>query len=89
MMGFAFILSLCSTSDAFVASAFTHTFTVGPLVSFLVLGPMLDFKSLLMLSATFKTKFVIGLSLLVMTLVFIGSVAVNALWVDSRLRMKD
>ncbi|MGE7822681.1 permease [Paenibacillus sp. NPDC093718] len=79
MMGFAFILSLCSTSDAFVASAFTHTFTVGPLVSFLVLGPMLDFKSLLMLSATFKTKFVIGLSLLVMTLVFIGSVAVNAL----------
>ena len=85
MMGFAFILSLCSTSDAFVASAFTHTFTVGPLVSFLVLGPMLDFKSLLMLSATFKTKFVIGLSLLVMTLVFIGSVAVNALWVDRRL----
>lgn len=79
MMGFAFILSLCSTSDAFVASAFTHTFTVGPLVSFLVLGPMLDFKSLLMLSTTFKTKFVIGLSLLVMTLVFIGSVAVNAL----------
>ncbi len=79
MMGFAFILSLCSTSDAFVASAFTHTFTVGPLVSFLVLGPMLDFKSLLMLSATFKTKFVIGLCLLVMTLVFIGSVAVNAL----------
>ncbi|MEC0202870.1 permease [Paenibacillus lautus] len=79
MMGFAFILSLCSTSDAFVASAFTHTFTVGPLVSFLVLGPMLDFKSLLMLSATFKTKFVIGLSLLVITLVFIGSVAVDAL----------
>lgn len=80
MMGFAFILSLCSTSDAFVASAFTHTFTVGPLVSFLVLGPMLDFKSLLMLSATFKTKFVIGLSLLVITLVFTGSVAVNALF---------
>ncbi|MGC6587311.1 permease [Paenibacillus sp. Dod16] len=53
--------------------------SVGPLVSFLVLGPMLDFKSLLMLSTTFKTKFVIGLSLLVMTLVFIGSVAVNAL----------
>lgn len=80
MMGFAFILSLCSTSDAFVASAFTHSFSVGPLVSFLVLGPMLDFKSLLMLSATFKTKFVIGLSLLVITLVFIGSIAVDALF---------
>ena len=40
-------------------------------------GPRPDagFQNLLMLSATFKTKFVIGLSLLVITLVFIGSVA--------------
>lgn len=79
MMGFAFVLSLCSTSDAFVASAFTHTFSIGPLVSFLVLGPMLDFKGLLMLLATFKAKFVIWLSLLLIVLVFIGSVAVNVL----------
>lgn len=28
MMGFAYILSLCSTSDAFVATAFSHTFTL-------------------------------------------------------------
>lgn len=77
MMGFAFILSLCSTSDAFVASAFSHVLTTGPLLSFLVLGPMLDFKSLLMLFATFRPKFVIGLSLLIIVLVFAGSVAVN------------
>lgn len=79
MMGFAFVLSLCSTSDAFVASAFTHAFSVGPLVSFLVLGPMLDFKGLLMLLATFKLKFVILLSLLLIVLIFIGSVAVDFL----------
>lgn len=77
MMGLAFVLSLCSTSDAFVASAFTHTFTVGPLVSFLVLGPMLDFKTLLMLSAAFRTKFVIGLSIVIVMLVFVGSLIVN------------
>lgn len=79
MMGFAFVLSLCSTSDAFVASAFTHTFSIGPLVSFLVLGPMLDFKGLLMLLASFKFKFVIWLVLLLIVLVFVGSVAVNYL----------
>lgn len=79
MMGFAFVLSLCSTSDAFVASAFTHTFSAGPLIAFLVLGPMLDFKGLLMLFATFKTRFVIGLSLLLMVLILFGSVAANYL----------
>lgn len=80
MMGFAFVLSLCSTSDAFVASAFTHAFSIGPLLSFLVMGPMLDFKGLLMLLATFRIKFVIGLCLLVIVLVLIGSVAIDFLY---------
>lgn len=73
MMGFAYVLSLCSTSDAFVASAFSHTFALGPLISFLVLGPMLDFKSTLMLLSTFRTRFVIGLSVAIVLLVFTGS----------------
>ncbi|MFM9281017.1 permease [Paenibacillus jiagnxiensis] len=77
MMGFAYVLSLCSTSDAFVASAFVHSFTAGPLVSFLVLGPMLDFKGTLMLLSTFRLRFVIGIGGLIILLVFTGSVAVN------------
>ncbi|MCM3203279.1 permease [Paenibacillus sp. CC-CFT742] len=79
MMGFAFVLSLCSTSDAFVASAFSHTFALGPLISFLVLGPMLDFKSTLMLLSTFRTRFVIGLSIAIIVLVFAGSWLINLL----------
>jgi uncharacterized membrane protein YraQ (UPF0718 family) len=79
MMGFAYVLSLCSTSDAFVASAFSHTFALGPLISFLVLGPMLDFKSTLMLLSTFRTRFVIGLSMAIIVLVFAGSWLVNIL----------
>ena len=79
MMGFAYVLSLCSTSDAFVASAFSHTFALGPLLSFLVLGPMLDFKSTLMLLSTFRTRFVIGLSLAIIILVFAGSWFINLL----------
>lgn len=79
MMGLAYVLSLCSTSDAFVASAFSHTFALGPLLSFLVLGPMLDFKSTLMLLSTFRTRFVIGLSLAIIALVFAGSWLINLL----------
>ena len=79
MMGFAYVLSLCSTSDAFVASAFSHTFALGPLISFLVLGPMLDFKSTLMLLSTFRTRFVIGLSIAIIVLVFAGSWLINLL----------
>jgi uncharacterized membrane protein YraQ (UPF0718 family) len=80
MMGFAYILSLCSTSDAFIASSFFNTFTKGSLLTFLVLGPMLDFKSTLMLLSVFKKKFVLMLSLLIAVLVFIGSICVERLF---------
>ncbi|MFC5471229.1 permease [Cohnella suwonensis] len=73
MMGFAFILSLCSTSDAFVASSFASTFSAGSLLTFLVFGPMLDFKSTLMLLSLFKTRFVLYLAALIAILVFIGA----------------
>ncbi|MCD1260372.1 permease [Paenibacillus athensensis] len=65
MMGFAYVLSLCSTSDAFVASSFTGLFTKGSLLTFLVFGPMLDMKSTLMLLSVFKTRFVLLLALLI------------------------
>ncbi|MDP4097260.1 permease [Paenibacillus sp. P96] len=79
MMSFAYVLSLCSTSDAFVASSFIHSFTAGPLISFLVLGPMLDFKGTLMLWSTFRLPFVIGIGVVIIVLVFIGSVLVNSM----------
>ncbi len=61
MMAFAFVLSLCSTSDAFVAASFSTTFSVGSLLTFLVFGPMLDLKSTFMLLSTFKARFVLTL----------------------------
>lgn len=74
MMGFGFILSLCSTSDAFVASSFSGTFSTGSLLAFLVFGPMMNLKGILMLLTAFKTKFVILLILLVTAVVFAGSI---------------
>jgi uncharacterized protein len=78
MMGFAYILSLCSTSDAFVASSFASTFSGGSLLAFLVFGPMLDFKSTLMLLSVFRVKFVILLISLVVITVLIGSILMGA-----------
>ncbi|WP_334076982.1 permease [Paenibacillus sanfengchensis] len=80
MMGFAYLLSLCSTSDAFVAQTFLTTFSSGSLLAFLVFGPMLDFKNTLMLLSVFKTKFVLYLAFLIFAVVFIGAVAVDAFY---------
>jgi uncharacterized membrane protein YraQ (UPF0718 family) len=77
MMGFAYIISLCSTSDAFVASSFISTFSTGSLLTFLVFGPMLDFKGTVMLLAIFKTRFVLILSLLIITTVLVTSLIVE------------
>ncbi|TLS52364.1 permease [Paenibacillus antri] len=59
MMGFAYILSICSTSDAFVASSFASTFSATSLIAFLVFGPMLDVKSTMMMLAVFRGRFVL------------------------------
>lgn len=71
MMGFGFILSLCSEADAFVASSFAHTFSTGSLLAFLVYGPMLDLKNTIMLFAYFRAKFVIGFIVIVSISVYV------------------
>jgi uncharacterized protein len=76
MMGLAFVLSLCSEADAFIASSFRTTFSTGSLIAFLVFGPMVDIKNTLMMLAAFKKKFVLLLILYVSILVFIGSLFV-------------
>jgi uncharacterized membrane protein YraQ (UPF0718 family) len=73
MMGFAYVLSLCSTSDAFVASSFTATFTAGSLLTFLVFGPMIDLKNTLMLLSVFRARFVLVLTFWVAVLVLASS----------------
>ena len=71
MMLAAFLFSVCSTSDAFVAKAFLGQFTMNSIMGFLVLGPMLDIKNLLMLSSSFKKAFVIRLVLAIVLTSFL------------------
>ncbi len=61
MMTLAGILSLCSTSDAFIAATFIAFPGVAKL-AFLVFGPMMDLKLLFIYSAVFNKRFVAGLA---------------------------
>lgn len=73
MMALAFILSLCSEADAFIASSFRSTFSTGSLLAFLIFGPMIDLKNLLMMFATFKKRLVLLIISLVIVVVFVYS----------------
>lgn len=65
MILFAFIISICSNVDAFVALPYASTFTLGSIVSFLVFGPMIDMKILTMLRSSFKLKLLIFITVFV------------------------
>lgn len=62
MMGLAFILSLCSTTDAFIA-ANMQGFSQASKLAFLVFGPMVDLKLLFMYASVFRKRFVARLVL--------------------------
>ncbi len=58
LMVLSFLLSLCSEADAFIGSSLLSSFGVAPVLAFLVIGPMLDVKNLLMMKNYLKTRFI-------------------------------
>lgn len=56
MMVLAFVLSLCSTSDAFIAANFPVPQSAK--LAFLVFGPMMDVKLVFMYLSVFRSRFV-------------------------------
>jgi uncharacterized membrane protein YraQ (UPF0718 family) len=77
MMTLAFVLSICSETDAFIARTFLNQFTTGSIVGFLILGPMIDIKNTIMLSGNFKLGFVIKLLFLIISVCFLAAVVVG------------
>ena len=61
MMLLAFALSLCSTSDAFIARTFMNSLSKNSILAFILLGPMIDIKNTIVLNKSFNKKFVIVL----------------------------
>jgi uncharacterized membrane protein YraQ (UPF0718 family) len=55
MMGLAFVLSLCSESDAFIAASFAQ-FGPASQLAFLVFGPMVDFKLAALYAGSFGRR---------------------------------
>lgn len=78
MMGLAFALALCSTSDAFVAATFT-TFPFSAKLAFLTLGPMLDVKLLFLYRLLFRPRFIAALALALVLVIGLVCVRLSAL----------
>ena len=71
MMALAFVLSLCSEADAFVASTFLLQFSGASVLAFLIVGPMVDIKNMLMMLGSFRRGFVARLILTILLVCFI------------------
>ena len=74
LMVLAFILSLCSTSDAFIAATLAK-FTWGAKLAFLVFGPMLDVKLIFLYQTVLRRRVVVVMGVgifLVVWLVAVG-----------------
>jgi uncharacterized membrane protein YraQ (UPF0718 family) len=79
MMAFAFVVTLCSEADAFVAANFV-TLRPAAKLAFLVLGPMLDFKLLFMYTRIFRPRLMWTIIVCVVLQVFVYSYIVHHLW---------
>lgn len=74
LQALAFVLSVCSTVDAFLALAFAGSFTTGAVLAFLVFGPMVDIKSSLMFLGVFQRRAVAYLIVLPLALALLMGV---------------
>ncbi|EIJ78124.1 hypothetical protein PB1_11209 [Bacillus methanolicus PB1] len=70
MMGLAYIMSLCSEADAFIGASFSSIFPTTSILGFLVFGPMIDLKNTIMMLSVFRTRFVLGVLVIITISVF-------------------
>lgn len=82
LMVLAFVLSLCSTSDAFIAATL-HKFSWGAKLAFLTFGPMMDVKLIFLYQTVLKRRFILLLALGLFVAIGLAAVgwqaAINAL----------
>jgi len=65
MMAMAVLLNLCSEADAFIAASFRGILPGSAQMAFMVLGPMLDLKLLLMYLSVFRKRLILALAVTV------------------------
>jgi uncharacterized membrane protein YraQ (UPF0718 family) len=79
MMGLAYSLALCSTSDAFIAATFT-TFPFGAKLAFLTLGAMIDIKLTFLYQLVFRKRFIACLAVGLFLIIGIICVRLNTIF---------
>lgn len=77
MMAAGFVFSLCSSSDAIIARSLSALAPAGALLGFMVYGPMMDVKNVLLLSSSFDKRFVAKLFVVVTVT---SGAAVGCVW---------
>ncbi|MEM1083995.1 MAG: permease [Verrucomicrobiota bacterium] len=77
LMALAFILSLCSTSDAFIAATLDK-FTWGAKLAFLTFGPMMDVKLIFLYQTVLKRRFILALALGLFVVIGLACIAWQA-----------
>ena len=79
----SFLLSLCSEADAFIGASLLSSFGLAPILAFLIMGPMLDIKNLLMMKNYLKTRFIWQFMAIVTGVVLLYSYLIEVmLWPD-------
>jgi uncharacterized protein len=78
MMLLAMALNLCSEADAFVASSFRGLMPVSAQMAFLLLGPILDLKLLLMYQTLFRRRVIAALAVMMVVLVLAAALWLHA-----------
>jgi uncharacterized membrane protein YraQ (UPF0718 family) len=79
MMLLAFIMSLCSESDAFVAASFT-AFGPASQLAFLVFGPMVDLKLAALYAGTYRRGFLRTVVVVVGATTLVATLWIQVLW---------
>lgn len=78
MMALAVAINLCSEADAFVASSFRGLMPPSAQLAFLLIGPILDLKLLLMYQALFRRRVIAVLAAMMVVAVLAASLALHA-----------
>ena len=78
LMVLAFVVAVCSTSDAFIAATFT-AFPFAARLAFLVFGPVFDLKLIFLYSLVFRRRFVLVLGIGLFVLIALVCLRLSAL----------
>ncbi len=79
LQSLGYLLSLCSHSDAFVASGFMNQFPFHAVLAFLIISPLIDIKNTFVLTGLFKKKFSFKLVISVFIITFISGYLIKVL----------